>query len=159
MEIRRSLPWFVLSAIVLVIDQVTKLAAFHWLTIADTPVLPFLSLTFACNTGAAFGFLQGFSSGLAILGILFAVGFSYAIITLTEDRKIEGVAFSLILAGAVGNVIDRLWRGCVVDFIHVYYGEWSFPIFNVADSAITIGVGFWILALIKYRGEPAPDPD
>lgn len=124
------------------------------LSFTPTPILPFLSLTLACNTGAAFSILEGYGEALAVLGILMAGFFIYAIARLPQDRRMEGYAFSLILAGAIGNVIDRLMRGCVVDFVHLHHGGWNFPIFNLADSAITIGAGLWILSLLQSR-EPA----
>ena len=150
-SIVKSLPWFAFSAVVIVLDQISKAVAVDMLSFTPTPILPFLSLTLACNTGAAFSILEGYGEVLAVLGILMAGFFIYSITRLPEDRRIEGFAFSLILAGAIGNVIDRLMRGCVVDFVHLHHGGWSFPIFNLADSAITIGAGLWILTLLLGR--------
>ena len=150
-SIVNSLPWFALSAVIIVFDQISKAVAVDMLSFTPTPILPFLSLTLACNTGAAFSILEGYGEILAILGILMAGFFIYSITQLPRDRRIEGYAFSLILAGAIGNVIDRLMRGCVVDFVHLHYDGWSFPIFNLADSAITIGAGLWILTLLLNR--------
>ncbi len=145
----RTLNWFGVSAWVLVLDQVSKLMAHAWLDVLPTPVIPFVSLTLACNTGAAFSILEGHSGLLATIGIVLAGVFVYLIIRLPKERVLEGTAFSFILAGAIGNVIDRLTRGCVLDFIHVHHGEWHFPIFNLADSAITVGAALWILSLIR----------
>ncbi len=156
---QRKLTWFAISGIVLVLDQVTKLMALAWLNVLPTPVMPFLSLTLACNTGAAFSLLEGQSALLAVIGIFLAALFAYLIVRLPKDRVLEGSAFSLILAGAIGNVIDRLTRGCVVDFIHVHHGNWHFPIFNLADSAITIGAALWILSLIMDQREDFPAKD
>lgn len=150
-SIVKSLPWFALSAVIIVADQVSKAVAVEMLSFSPTQILPFLSLTLACNTGAAFSILEGYGEVLAILGILMSVFFIYAIVRLPENRRTEASAFCLILAGAVGNVIDRLMRGCVVDFVHLHHGGWSFPIFNLADSAITIGAGLWILSLLLNR--------
>lgn len=139
---------------IIVLDQISKAVAVDMLSFSPTPILPFLSLTLACNTGAAFSILEGYGEVLAVLGIVMACFFVYSIARLPENRRIEGFAFSLILAGAIGNVIDRLMRGCVVDFVHLHHGGWSFPIFNLADSAITIGAGLWILSLLLNRESP-----
>lgn len=156
---QRTLSWFAISGMVLVLDQITKLMALAWLEVLPTPVMPFLSLTLACNTGAAFSLLEGQSGLLAVIGICLAALFAFLIVRLPKDRVLEGTAFSLILAGAIGNVIDRLIRGCVVDFIHVHHGNWHFPIFNLADSAITIGAALWILALIREQRADFPAKD
>lgn len=152
----KSLPWFAVSAGIIVLDQISKAVAVDMLSFSPTQILPFLSLTLACNTGAAFSILEGYGEILAVLGILMSGFFVYAIVRLPENRRMESAAFCLILAGAVGNVIDRLLRGCVVDFVHLHYGGWSFPIFNLADSAITIGAGLWILSLISNRDSEKP---
>lgn len=143
-----------MSLLVVALDQITKAVAVDTLSFSPTQVLPFLSLTLACNTGAAFSILEGQSNILAILGILMAGFFCYAIVRLPQDRRMEGFAYVLILAGALGNVIDRLMRGCVVDFVHLHHGALSFPIFNLADFAITVGAGLWILSLLRNRGTP-----
>ena len=145
---RNAILWYVLSVVVVGLDQASKFVALEWLGVAPTPVIPFLSLTLACNTGAAFSLLEGQSGLLAIAGILFAGFFVYAIWQLKPTQKTEGIAFMLILGGDIGNVIDRLHRGCVVDFIHVHHGSWHFPIFNLADSAISIGAALWIWTLV-----------
>ncbi|MCY3885907.1 MAG: signal peptidase II [Gammaproteobacteria bacterium] len=153
LRITKFLTWIVLSLFVLALDQVSKMLAVDMLSFTPTQLLPFLSLTLACNTGAAFSIFEGHSEILAALGIFFAIFFVFLIIRLPENRRLEGLAYSLILAGAVGNVIDRLTRGCVVDFIHVHWNQWSFPIFNLADSAITIGAALWIFSLMRSRAE------
>jgi signal peptidase II len=108
------------------------------------PLLPFFKLTYVHNTGAAFSFLseaggwqRWFFAGLAlVISVVIAVWLS----RLEKNETLLAVALSLILGGAVGNLIDRLAYGYVIDFLDVYYGTWHWPAFNIADSAITLGV-------------------
>ncbi len=140
--------WFVLAAGVLVLDQASKWMALQGLTEGDSiEVLPFLFWTLTFNTGAAFSLFEGFGGVIAIVAIAVSV---YLIVEIWRwrDGWLEGAAYGLILAGALGNLIDRLRWGEVVDFVHVHYGWFNFPVFNVADSAITIGAAAWIWLLI-----------
>lgn len=144
-----NLPWFALAALAVVLDQYTKYLASSHLTYAEpVPVLPFLNWTLLHNYGAAFSFLSNaggwqrwFFTGLAVLVSLVLVGWLFRI---GKQLKILAAAVTLILGGAIGNVIDRINLGYVVDFIHVFYGTWHFPAFNIADSAITLGVIFML---------------
>ena len=148
--------WLWLSALVIVLDQVTK-----WLAVGlldpyqPVPVVPFFNLTLMFNTGAAFSFLAGaggwqrwFFAGFAILMSAVLVAW---LLRLAPGERLMAVALSLVLGGAVGNLIDRLDTGRVVDFLDVYVGDWHWPAFNVADSAITLGV--ILLLFSSFRGE------
>ena len=140
--------WFVLAAGVLVLDQASKWIALQSLTEGySVEVLPFLFWTLTFNTGAAFSLFEGFGGVIAIVAIAVSV---YLVVEIWRwrDGWLEGAAYGLILAGALGNLTDRLLRGEVVDFVHVHYGWFNFPVFNVADSAITIGAAAWIWLLI-----------
>ncbi len=138
---------------VLVLDQVSKAAVSATLKMYEIrPIIHgLLNLTRVHNTGAAFGLLAGQPS---ILRTLFFLGVSllamgvvlWMLFRLPPDQKVELVALSLIFGGALGNVIDRARLGEVIDFIDVYYRTYHWPAFNVADSAITIGV-----LLLLYR--------
>ena len=147
--------WPMLCAFALVgIDQVTKyLATTHFLDGA-VGVLPFLTLRYFCNSGAAFSILQDYTWFLIVVGFVFVGYFSWELWRL---RKVEVVppffviAVTLILAGATGNLVDRVMAGCVVDFIHVHYGWFNFPIFNVADMAVCCGAASWILEAFLAR--------
>lgn len=143
---RSGLPWGVaVAGLVLVIDQLTK-----WLALTalqpyqPEPLLPVLNLTLAFNTGAAFSFLAdggGWQRWL-LSAVAVAVGV-YLLIWLRgleARRRLEVSGLGLILGGAVGNLVDRLRLGGVIDFIDVHVGGWHWPAFNVADSAITLGV-------------------
>ena len=151
--------WFSISAVLIVADQVLKYAAVTHLTESSVGVLPIFTLRLACNTGAAFSMFEGYSMFLAIAGIALGIFFAYSIYRLAANRIIEGLAFACILGGDIGNVIDRLTRGCVVDFVHLHYESFNFPIFNLADSAITIGALLWISVLFRQSrtsGEELP---
>ena len=145
---RQVWAWYALSLGLVCADQLTKLSAVAGLQDGPTYVLPFLALRLACNTGAAFSILQGLSGLLAVVGVVFGAYFGWLIWTLRARDRVLGIVYSLILAGAVGNVIDRIARGCVVDFVHVHYGWFNFPVFNLADSAITIGAVTWLVWLL-----------
>ena len=158
---------FIGAAAVVAFDQVTKYFATVQLMDGPVDVLPFLSFRYLCNTGAAFSILQGFTSFLTFVGFTFIAFFSWEIWRLRRTPNppfLFEAALTLILAGAAGNLIDRVSQGCVVDFVHFVHGQWlNFPIFNVADSAVCIGAVCWILAALLNRekrgAEAADDPD
>jgi len=139
---------------VLILDQITKLfAASYLLQHGEIQLLPFLSLVLVHNTGAAFGFLNsagGWQNFFFIAVALAASGFIVRISWRTAGMNtLLSVGLMLILGGAVGNLIDRLLYGYVIDFVDVYYGSWHWPAFNIADSAITVGAGLLILDVLK----------
>ncbi len=145
-----GLRWLWLAAAVLVLDQASKQAAVALLEVhGPVELLPVLDLALSFNRGAAFSFLAGaggwqrwFFTALAI-----AVGgvIVYWLYRLPPGQRRLGAALGMVLGGAMGNVVDRVWLGHVVDFIDLHYGDWHWPTFNVADSAITIGVVLIIL--------------
>lgn len=142
---RRFLGWLLLAALVIVLDQATKLLAeSHLLFHEPVRLLPVLSLTLSYNQGAAFSFLGNASGWQRWFFILLALGVSVFLIGWLWRLKAGdgwiGAGLSLILGGALGNVIDRFAYGHVIDFIDAHYRHWHWPIFNVADTAITIGV-------------------
>ena len=118
-----------------------------------------LDFTLLHNTGAAFSMLAGASGwqrwffiGLAgVVSVMLIVW----IWRIPRGEKLLPLALALILGGAIGNVIDRIWHGYVVDFIHAHWGEAYFPAFNIADSAITIGAALLILDAFRERGQAA----
>ncbi|MHB1141377.1 MAG: signal peptidase II [Sulfuricaulis sp.] len=134
--------WIV--AAIIVFDQLTKFAATNYLTQhGEIQLAPFLNLVLVHNTGAAFGFLSGAGGWQNVFFIIVALAASIFILwmyrRLSVSDKLLAIALMLVLGGALGNLIDRLIHGYVIDFIDVYYGTWHWPAFNVADSAITIG--------------------
>jgi signal peptidase II len=130
-------------------DQLTKYFALLHLRNTDVPLAPFLKLSLAFNTGAAFSFLSdaGGWQNLFFVGIAFVVSviILFMIRRLGANDTQVAVSLMLVLGGAVGNVIDRVRFGYVVDFIDVYYRAWHWPTFNIADSAITIGAVLLVL--------------
>jgi signal peptidase II len=159
--VKRFVWFFVgLAGGILVLDQVTKALVSAALRLHESrPIIPgFLSLTLVHNTGAAFGILAGERSplrtGFFLIVSVVAMGFVLWLLwRLRPEQKVEAVALSLIFGGAVGNVIDRIRFGRVIDFIDVFYMSHHWPAFNVADAAISVGVFllFWCLILCKDR--------
>ena len=147
-----------LGAGVLLLDQASKLAVSATLKMHEIRPLihGLLNLTLVHNTGAAFGLLAGHTS---ILRTIFFLGVSllamgvilWMVFRLPQDQKLELFALSLIFGGALGNVIDRARLGEVIDFIDVYYRTYHWPAFNVADSAITIGVILLVFRLVFVK--------
>ncbi len=141
-----SIPWLLISLVVIIFDQFTKdLVVQNLVEFQRINLLPVLDLVRFHNTGAAFSFLAnagGWQHWL-FTGIAIAVSVGiiwYQWILPAKGCRTLAMGLALILGGAIGNVIDRLVQGYVVDFILIYYGAWSWPAFNVADSAITVGV-------------------
>jgi signal peptidase II len=142
--------WLPVSLLVLVLDQASKLLADAMLELYQPVVLiPYLAITKAYNTGAAFSFLADASGWQRWFFIGLTVVVSVVLLVwmrrLKEHEGRVALALSLILGGAIGNLVDRVLYGHVIDFIDIYYGSWHWPAFNVADSAITIGAGLLLL--------------
>jgi signal peptidase II len=140
------------AGVIVVIDQLTKLLIRRQFELYDsTIVIPNLfSLTRIHNTGAAYGLLDGsdlpFKTALLALVSLGAlVGLVMFAVSLPEIHRLARFGVALVVGGAIGNLIDRVWLGYVVDFLDVYRGGWHFWAFNVADSAITVGMALIIL--------------
>ncbi len=137
--------WFCLSGAVLVADQLSKWAAQAFLDPSTpTEVVPGgFALRLAHNTGAAFSLLAGAGGWqrafFITLGIVVSTGIVWWMLRLDPRERGAAAGLSLILGGAVGNLVDRIRWGHVVDFLDVYYGQWHWPTFNIADSAITVG--------------------
>lgn len=135
--------WLGLALIVIVLDQFTKTLILGWFELGDSrTVTSFFNLVRVHNTGAAFSFLAGASGWQRWFFI--GLGFVASVFIVWMLRKYPSqllfcFAITMILGGALGNVIDRMLHGYVVDFIQVHAGGWYFPSFNLADSAITLG--------------------
>ena len=153
----RLLPWLGVALIVIVLDQITKALILQYFQYGDSRYLTsFFNIVRAHNTGAAFSFLASesgwqrwFFIGLGFVAAIFIVW----MLRSHGGQKMFAWALSLILGGALGNVIDRMLHGYVVDFIQVHWGaKYYFPSFNVADSAITVGAALLILdELLRVR--------
>jgi signal peptidase II len=136
-----NLALFFLFLTLVILDQFTKALVINFFNLYDSvALLPMINLTFVVNYGFAFGLLNNPSLNqilvsLVILAII--IYFLYLLIK-TQD-KIFQLTLTLILAGALGNFIDRIFRGFVIDFIDIYIGKYHWPAFNIADSCITVG--------------------
>lgn len=147
------LRYLAIATLTLLLDQLSKWSALSNLQLGvPEPVLPFLNWLLLFNPGAAFSFLAQGSGWqrwfFTILGILASVYIIYLLRKSLED-KLLCVALSLILGGALGNVIDRIMYGAVVDFIDLHYANWHWPAFNVADSAICVGAALIIYSELR----------
>ena len=155
-ELRSRLPYFLLVIVALTLDRWTKFLIDSRLLLSQTiPVVDgFFNITYVRNTGVAFGILDSGNSSLkasilALLTVGAIVGvIIYSLITPINQRRTQ-IALSLILAGALGNLYDRIRFGYVIDFLEVYFRNYRWPSFNVADSVISVGVA--LLALEMFR--------
>ena len=143
------LPWLGIALIILIADQFTKVLVTGYYKLGDsTYVASFFNLVRVHNDGAAFSFLAGASGWQRWFFTAIAVSAALFILWMLKSHPAQRLfcfALACILGGAVGNLIDRLAYGHVVDFLQFHYARWYFPAFNLADSAITIGAGTLIL--------------
>lgn len=149
-------PWLGLAALVVLLDQGTKMAIERVYDYGDVhPVTGFFNLVLTYNKGAAFSFLAGASGWqkhfLTAIGVIASVFILY-LLAKHGTQKLFSLALALILGGAVGNVIDRVAYGHVIDFLDFHWRGWHWPAFNVADSAIVCGAALLILdELLRVR--------
>lgn len=149
--------WFLVSLAVIFLDQISKyFVSVRFQLYESIPIMPMLNITLAHNTGAAFSLLSQagswhtwfFTGFTIIISIILTIW----IMRLEKHERLQLLALSFILGGALGNLIDRLRLGYVIDFIQVYYKHYYWPIFNVADSAITVGTILLAIA-ITFKSE------
>ncbi|WP_069366690.1 signal peptidase II [Salisediminibacterium beveridgei] len=142
--------YYLIAILVIALDQITKYIVVRQMDQGQSIELisGFLYLTSHRNAGAAFGILQGQMWLFYIATVVVAGVIIYMIITQTKDSRFFGISLGLVLGGAIGNFIDRLLEGEVVDFIDVFIFTYNFPIFNVADMALVIGVGLMMIYFI-----------
>ncbi len=142
--------WLWLSLAVVALDQSTKFVVTRFLELYErVEVLPVLDFTLLHNTGAAFSILaeaSGWQRGFFVtLGLVVSLALVVWLWRIPRGERLLPISLALIVGGAVGNVIDRVVHGYVVDFIHAHWGAAYFPAFNIADSAITIGAALLLL--------------
>jgi len=151
------LPWLGISLIMLLLDQLSKITIVKLFHYGESrPVTGFFNLVLVYNKGAAFSFLATESGWQRHL--FTAIGIAAAIYIVYLLRKHAGQrmfcwALALILGGAVGNVIDRILYGHVIDFLDVFIGNWHWPAFNIADSAICVGAVLFVLDELRRVGK------
>lgn len=150
------LQWLALAAIIVMADQFTKVLILGYYQLGDsTPVTPFFNVVRVHNTGAAFSFLAGASGWqrwfFTVIGLV-AASVILWMLKSHGGQKLFAFSLACILGGALGNVIDRVLYGYVVDFLDFHWRGWHFPAFNIADAAITIGASCLILdELLRVR--------
>ncbi len=145
-----------ISLPVVFLDYVTKkIIVAKVMPYENIKVLPFLSIVHVENKGAAFGILTNLSNNIFI--IISIVAITVIIFYLSKIPKgLELFSLSLVLGGAIGNLINRINTGKVIDFIDFYVKDWHWPAFNVADSALTIGIALFILANLRHKKSSKP---
>lgn len=150
--------WMILSGLIIGFDQLTKWMILKWVPLYDKiPVNAFINITHQRNTGAAFSFLASASGWqrwfFVVLATVVSLFIAVWLWRLRRSRPLVlSAGLALVLGGAIGNLVDRIRLGYVVDFIQVYIGSWPFPSFNVADSAITVGAAFLIIDALFLTG-------
>jgi len=147
-----------LTGLVIILDQATKWFMVSWLSLHETfTVIPFFNLTMAHNPGAAFSFLahaDGWQRWFFIgLASIVSVALLIWLKKLKPHAKLEAMSIAMILGGALGNLIDRLYYGYVIDFLDVYHGAYHWPAFNIADATIVIGAALLIIDSFRSKTE------
>ncbi len=163
---KQYIGWMLLAAVIVAADQATKWAIVEWVDLYEKiPLNSFLNITHQQNTGAAFSFLANASGWqrwffIGLASVVSAVLAVWLWRIRDKGPLVLAAGLSLVLGGAIGNVIDRIRLGYVTDFIQVMFGNWAFPSFNVADSAITVGAALLIIDALFFSGreqsKPAP---
>ena len=142
--------FYIIALLVIALDQFTK-----WLIVKNFElgesvkvIENFLYITSHRNRGAAWGILQGQMWFFYIITVIVIIGIVYYMQKAAKDNKLLGISLALMLGGAIGNFIDRLFRKEVVDFVNTYIFGYDFPVFNIADSALVIGVGLLMIQML-----------
>lgn len=158
----RIWPWLLWALVLVLLDQLTKQWILrHYALWDSTPITSFFNIVRAHNTGAAFSFLANHSGWQRWLFV--GIGVVATVLIVWQLRKYPTqklfcLALASILGGAIGNVLDRLMHGYVVDFLDFYWGSYHFPAFNVADMGITIGAALLIVDELLRSRQPAAPP-
>ena len=148
----------IVAVVIVIADQLTKWAIVEWVPLYDkVPLNSFINLTHKKNPGAAFSFLANaggwqrwfFVALSSIVGVVIAV---WLWRIRNDGQAILPAGLALVLGGAIGNLIDRILLGHVTDFIQVWFGNWAFPSFNVADAGISVGAALLIIDALFFSG-------
>lgn len=145
-----GLYWVLLAIVVFIIDIASKFYILDRFELFETVnLLPFFSITYVRNIGAAFSIFEGQRVMLAAIALVISTVIVYMLYRNNRSQKLENLSLSMILGGALGNLFDRLYHGFVVDFLDVNFGNWHYPTFNIADCAICVGIGLFIISSYK----------
>ncbi|MDP1574755.1 MAG: signal peptidase II [Coxiellaceae bacterium] len=154
-KIKTAWPWLLLSALIICLDQVSKhLVLAHVSALDVVRVLPFLNIILRLNAGAAFSFL-GSESGwqiylLSVISVVVSVVLVAWLSQLPRREWWIAAPVSLVLGGALGNLIDRIHYGYVIDFMDFHLFDWHFATFNIADAAVSVGAT-WLIVRVVYE--------
>lgn len=153
-------PWFLLMLLVAVLDQVSKIwVSANFALYQSVKLLPGVNLTLAVNTGSAFSFLSEAGAWhhwfFIAFGVLMTAILVVWMVKTASSDYLQLVALAFIAGGALGNLTDRLRLGHVIDFIDLYYANYHWPVFNLADSAICVGAVLLLWALSEWRKLPS----
>ena len=154
--------WLTIAAVLVILDQLSKFAITRWIAYGSgLEITPFFNLVLVHNKGAAFSFLSSAAGWQREFFISIAVVASIWVVFLLRRHPREVLfcfALSLILGGAIGNVIDRVWLGAVIDFLDFHAAGYHWPAFNLADSAITCGAALLIWESLRPRADAGARP-
>ncbi|MFD1705816.1 signal peptidase II [Siminovitchia sediminis] len=155
------MPYYLIALFVIVLDQVTKWTIVRHMEIGEsiTIIHNFFYLTSHRNRGAAWGMLEGQMWLFYIVTLIVVAGIIYYMQTQAKGKPLFQISLSFILGGAIGNFIDRLFRKEVVDFLDTYIFGYDFPIFNIADSALTIGVILLFIQMFREERKEKVNAD
>ncbi|PKF54177.1 hypothetical protein CW748_16895 [Alteromonadales bacterium alter-6D02] len=153
-----GLRWLWLTVICLIIDQVTKIYVANNFSLYESiAVIPMFNLTYVHNEGAAFSFLSEAGGWqrwfFTAIAVTISCLLTYWLRALHKTEKLLSIAYALVLSGALGNLIDRVAYGYVIDFLDVYYGNYHWPAFNIADAAICGGAMLIIYDAITNKDD------
>ncbi|AUI66620.1 MULTISPECIES: signal peptidase II [Glaesserella] len=160
---KTSLSWLWLSAVVLIIDLLTKYIVVQRFELYESVnVLPIFNLTYVRNYGAAFSFLADHSGWQKYFFLGLAIVISIALVIMLSknktELKLQNASYALIIGGAIGNAIDRAYNGYVIDFLDFYWDIYHYPVFNIADVSIVMGAGLLILeSILDHRKSKKSD--
>ncbi|PLS16611.1 signal peptidase II [Bacillus sp. M6-12] len=142
--------YYIIALLVILLDQITKVLIVKKMELGDSfPVIEnVFYITSHRNRGAAWGILEGKMWFFYIITVIVVAGLVYYIQKMAKQHRLLGISLGLMLGGAIGNFIDRIFRKEVVDFIHTYIFSYNFPVFNIADAALTIGVAMLVIYML-----------
>lgn len=147
--------YYILALFVILLDQVTKWLVVQRLQLGESikVIEDVFYITSHRNRGAAWGILQGQMWFFYVITVVVIIGLIYYMQTAVKGKKLFGISLGLMLGGAIGNFIDRVYRKEVVDFVQTFIFGYDFPVFNIADSALVIGVALLMLQMLREERE------